>query len=184
MVAHHHDIAAVERARGLNVLDVLVVKEAAHDRLDLVLLAVAAVRAGVGDDGAAARDDGRILNEAAVGILLKRGQDGDVDAALLKGVLVVVVLLDGALVHGFAQFRSAGDAVTQRLARAADDYVVELRHASLSLKTCLRRAGSLLCASRSGLVIAACMALYPHLRAAAEKAARALTAISGAVRRW
>ena len=115
------------------MLDVLVVEEATDHGLDLVLLTVAAGSAGVGDDGAAAGDDGRVLDEAAVGELLESGQDRDVDAALLEGVLVVVVLLDGALVDGLAQLGCAGDAVAQRLTRAADDDMVELRHASLSL---------------------------------------------------
>ena len=133
VVAHHHDVAAVKSAGSHDVLDVLVVEEATDHGLDLVLLTVAAGSAGVGDDGAAAGDDGRVLDEAAVGELLESGQDRDVDAALLEGVLVVVVLLDGALVDGLAQLGCAGDAVAQRLTRAADDDMVELRHASLSL---------------------------------------------------
>ena len=43
MVADHHDIAAIERTRGNNVLYMLVVEEATDDRLNLVLLAIAAI---------------------------------------------------------------------------------------------------------------------------------------------
>lgn len=60
VVADHHDVAAVERAGGNDVLDMLVVKEATDDRLDFVLLAITTVGAGVGNDGAAASDNGRI----------------------------------------------------------------------------------------------------------------------------
>ena len=128
VVAHHHDVAAVERARGDDVLDVLVVEELADGRLDLILLAVTGISAGVGDNGAAARDDRGILHEARVRVLLQCRQLGYFHAALLQGGDVVVVLLHGALVDGLAQLRGARDAVAQRLARLADDDVGELGH--------------------------------------------------------
>ncbi len=103
MVTDHHDVAAVKRARRNDVLDMLVVKEATDGRLNLVLLAVAAIGAGVGNDGAAASDNGRIFDEAAVGILLECRQHRHVNAALLERMLIIVVLLDGALVDGLAK---------------------------------------------------------------------------------
>ena len=128
MVADHHDVAAVERARRNDVLDMLVVKEATDGRLDLVLLAVAAIGAGVGNDGAAASDNGRIFDEAAVRILLECRQHRDIHAALLERMLVIVVLLDGALVDGLAKLGGTRDAIAQGLAGAADDDVTELGH--------------------------------------------------------
>ena len=128
MVADHHDIAAIERTRGNNVLYMLVVEEATDDRLDLVLLAIAAIGTGVGNDGAAASNDGRILDEAAVGILLERGQHGHVDAALLECMLVIVVLLDRTLVDGLAKLGGTRDAIAQGLAGTTDDDVAELGH--------------------------------------------------------
>ena len=125
MVADHHDVAAVERARRNDVLDMLVVKEATDGRLDLVLLAVAAIGAGVGNDGAAASDNGRILDKAAVGILLERRQHRHVNAALLERMLV---FLDGALVDGLAKLGRARDAIAQGLAGTTDDDVAELGH--------------------------------------------------------
>ena len=110
------------------MLDVLVVEEAAHGRLDLVLLAVTAGRTGVGNDGTAARNDRGVLHEAAVGVLLQRGQDGHVHAALLERVLVIVVLLDGALVDGLSQLGGAGDAVAEGLTGTANYDVAELGH--------------------------------------------------------
>lgn len=128
MVADHHDVAAVERTRRNDVLDMLVVKEATDGRFDLVLLAVAAVGTGVGNDGAAASDDGRILDKAAVGILLERRQHRHVNAALLERMLVIVMLLDGALVDGLAKLGGTRDAIAQGLAGTADDDVAELGH--------------------------------------------------------
>ena len=128
MVADHHDVAAVERAGGNDVLDMFVVKEATDDRLDFVLLAITTVGAGVGNDGAAASDNGRILDKAAVGILLKRRQHRHVNATLLERMLVIVVLLDGALVDGLAKLGSARDAIAQGLAGTTDDDVAELSH--------------------------------------------------------
>ena len=128
MIADHHDVAAVERAGRNNVLDMLVVKEATDDRLDLVLLAVAAVSTGVGNDGAAASDDGRILDEAAVGILLEGRQHRHVHATLLERMLIIVVLLDGALVDRLAKLGCARDAIAQGLAGTTDDNVAELGH--------------------------------------------------------
>ena len=128
MIADHHDVAAVERARRDDVLDMLVVKEAADNRLNLVLLAVAAVGTGVGNDGAAASDDGGILDKAAVGILFERRQHRHVHAALLERVLVIIVLLDRALVDGLAKLGCARDAIAQGLAGTTDDDVAELGH--------------------------------------------------------
>ena len=128
MVAHHHDVAAVQRARAHDALHVLVVEELAHGRLDLVLLAVAAVGARVRDDGAAAGDDSGILDEAGVGELLEGGQDGHFDAALLEGRDVVVMLLEGFLVIRLAEFGRGGDALDHGLGGAADDDVGELGH--------------------------------------------------------
>ena len=105
------------------MLDMLVVKEATDGRLDLVLLAVAAIGTGVGNDGAAASDDGRIFDEAAVGILLECRQHRHVNAALLERMLVIVVLLDG-----LAKLGGTRDAIAQGLAGAADDDVAELGH--------------------------------------------------------
>ena len=128
VVAHHHDVAAVQRAGAHDVLHVLVVEELAHGRLDLVLLAVAAVGARVRDDGAAARDNGRVLHEAGIGVLLERRQHGHFDAAFLEGRDVVVMLLERQLVVGLAQFRSRRDALDHTLGWAADDDVRELGH--------------------------------------------------------
>lgn len=110
------------------MLNMLVVEEAADNGLDFIFLAVTGVCARIGDDSAAASDDGRVFDKAAVGIFLKSGQDRYVNAALLERMLVVVVLFDGALIDRLAEFGRAGDAVAQRLARASDDYVGKLSH--------------------------------------------------------
>ena len=128
VVAHHHHVAAVERAGAHDVLHAAIVEELAHGGLDLVLLAVAAGRAGVGDDGAAARDDGRVLHEAGVGELLERRQHRHLHAAVLEGRDVVVVLLACQLVVRLAQLGCRRDALHHALGGAADDNIGELGH--------------------------------------------------------
>ena len=118
--------------------NVVVVEELANGGLHFLGLAIAGAGARVVDDGAAAGDNGGVLNEAAVGILLHCGKHGNVHAALLQGLDVGVVLLNRLLVNRLAQLRCAGDAVAQRFARAADNNVGKLSHGKfLSLRTWL-----------------------------------------------
>ena len=56
MVSDHHHIAALQCSGILDVLDMVVVKKLADRTDDLILFAVAGGCAGVGDDGAAARE--------------------------------------------------------------------------------------------------------------------------------
>ena len=54
--------------------------------------------------------------------------DSETSTALLERVLVVVVLLDGTLVDGLAEFGGTGNAIAEGLAGATDDDVAELGH--------------------------------------------------------
>ena len=101
--------------------------------LHLLGLAIAGASAWVVDDGAAAGNNGGVLDEAAVGILFHCGKHGNVHATLLQGFDVGVMLLNRLLVNRLAQLGCAGDA------GAADNNVGKLSHGKfLSLRTWLQ----------------------------------------------
>lgn len=80
--------------------DMVVVEELADGGFHLGSLAVAGACTRIVDDGAAAGDYRRVLNEAGIGVLFQRRQNGNLNAALLQRLDIGIVLLDGLFVNG------------------------------------------------------------------------------------
>ena len=114
MVAHHHDVAAFQRAGLHDARDAVIGIEAADDRLHELFFALAAPCARAVDDRALAREHRRVLHETGVGIGLVGFQHGHDDAAVLQRLDVGVVLRERFPVVGLAQFGRRRDALHHR----------------------------------------------------------------------
>ena len=125
VVAHHHYIAALQCARGMNVLDFILRVKLLDYRNHSLDLPFSGGGAGIGDDGALSGQRRVVLHKAAVRVVRAGGQHGDLHAGLFQSLDISLVLLQSQLIIGLAQLGVAGDALCHCGAGRADNDILK-----------------------------------------------------------